>query len=327
MIAISLLCLGNLWPISAVAQFGIPSEGISVSLSPRSPGEYADVTVSLSGNTFDIDRASIKVSVDGKTIAEGRGVKTATFTTGSIGKPMQIRVQATAFDGSKHEESLSINPAEVDLIYEATSYSHPLYKGKDLLPPNARVTLIAMPHMKSSNGSSIDPQKLVYTWKEGAKVLGKQSGTGKQVLTLTGPQVYRSKQITVEVSTQDALTQASRSITLTPQQSRSLVYQLDSALGLLLQRGLLGTVTSKDKEITLVHLPYFFSIDTRNEASLQTTWRINDKKASSLPSDSGTIVLRPEGTGVAYIEFEAQGTESYLESGQTGFNLRYSTQQ
>jgi hypothetical protein len=284
------------------------------------------VTITLKSYSIDVDRSTVRFTVDGKVIAEGKGEKSALFTTGPIGKLMKIRTQVTTADGVNYEETFSINPAEVDLVYESSSYAHPLYKGKRLLPPTSPVSITAIPHMKTTGGSKVDPRSLVYTWKDGTKVLASASGTGKRRLSLTGPQVYRNKQISVEVSTQDASTQAARTITLAPNASRPLVYHFDPILGLLTQQAMQGTVEIRDQEITLINIPYFFSISTRNNPSHATTWRINGEKSPSANGDANALTLRPNGEGVARITLQMQGTEAFLEQGQTTFDLKYNMQ-
>src|SRR3989344_1794163 len=162
-----------------IQQVGLPGEQLAINLSPSVPGPNETVTAKAESFSTDLNRATLSWYVNGKLVAQGLGEKEIEFTTGDIGKTTTVTLSASLSSGQQIQKTLSLVPADVDLILEARSYTHPFYKGRSLPPPNAPITLVAVPHFKSTGGQRLSDRNLIYTWRDGVTVLGNLSGTGR----------------------------------------------------------------------------------------------------------------------------------------------------
>lgn len=306
----------------AEAQFSL-TESVTINITPNFPKENDTVTAKVESASTDLNRATISWYVNGKRLIEGLGETSATFQVGASGKATSVAIIIFADTGEKIEKDLSIIPSEVDLVYESKAYTQPFYRGRTLLPVSAPVTITAIPHLKTSSGATISSKNLIYKWSDGTKVLGSLSGAGKNSVTIDGPEVYRTKNISVEVSSLDSTRQAQGSVVITPRDQKVLLYEASPLQGVLFDRPLLQAFQLAEDELTLLAVPFFFSANTRAGSGVRFTWRINDGKAEPSPDDQGLITLRPDGEGVAKISVALKGIAAYLEQAETETTLQF----
>lgn len=318
------MLLALLAPLPLQAQLESPTKVLTVKLTPNLPGEFQQVKAEVESFSIDLDRSTVTWFVNGKVVSEGQGIKSASFTTGALGGTNTVRVTARAADGATYSEVVSVIPADIDLVYESNTYTHPFYKGKSLLPATSAVTITALPNMKTLGGVRVDPKNLVYTWREGTRVLGNNSGSGRNTLTIDGPQVFRTLNISVEASTVDNSLRARKSISITGTSGLAALYQVHPLLGVLFDSAIPSTIRSQDDEISVIAMPYFFTAKSRNDAKLTYTWKLNGQTITNPASDSGILVLRPEGSGTARLDTQITGSGTVFERASASLNISFS---
>jgi hypothetical protein len=299
---------------------------LSIVLTPDTPRSYSTVGAKVESFTHDLQSATIAWTLDGKSVSKGLGLTSVEIQTGDLGKRMSLRATVTLKSGESFASTATLIPGEVDLIAEAHSYTHPFYTSKSLLPASGKVTLTAMPHLKNSSGVLLDRSTLIYTWKDGVKVLGSLSGAGRQSITIDGPQLLRDKIIQVEVANQDRTLKARNLITLKPYAQKVVLYEHNPTLGVLFQRAYIGAQSFRGRELTLAAFPYFFSASARHDQDLMHAWSLNGSTIDN-PSDvPGTLTVGVESEGKANIDYSVRGTDHILEKAGTRLDLSFSSE-
>ena len=146
-------------PVISFAQSSFSSE-LGVDISPNYPRPNETVSINLSLYTADLNSALITWYRDGESVLEGRGETRYSFQMGPVGKETKIEIQIELLGGTSFSKTFTLNPASVDLVWEADSYVPPFYKGKALHAMQGRLKIVAMPEFVK-NGARISPQNLI----------------------------------------------------------------------------------------------------------------------------------------------------------------------
>ena len=273
----------------------------TVDVTPQYPTPYQTVSLTPGSTQFDIAGASIYITVNGAAFYKGSGGASIPVTLGGPGSTSNITV--TAVDaGQSYSQKLSIHPADVALVVEPVSTTHPFYAGEGLVPSEGHVRLVAIPDLRTSSGYALDPATLIYTWSLGDEVLDGDSGVGQSVLDSSAPQRYRDANVSVTVASPDGTLVAQASTTISPVDPMTRIYEEDPLLGPLFDTALTNSFTMNDAEDSFLGVPYYFS-DTPT-----LDWQVNG-------NDSGTdsdITVRStgSGTGNAELAFSANDTNT-----------------
>ena len=278
----------------------IPSfENISLTISPTYPRPYENVTVTISSGNINVVGSTVTFYANGEVVGEGD--RSATFSVGGPGARTLVRAVITAPSGT-YERQLSIYPAEVSLVTESLTTTHPFYKGGSLPTAESRVRLVALADIRTSPGTRVSSDNLVYTWKLGEKLLEAQSGVGKSVFVATAPERYRDATVSVTVTTRDESRVAYAQTVVAPVEPVVRIYQADPLLGPAFSKALSGTFSLMGTESTFRVVPYFF------KEQPQLSWTINN--TASGERDELTV-RSTGGAGSALIGATAE--EGYLQ--------------
>ena len=105
----------------------------TIKLDPANPLPNSSVSLTLESYSFNVDTAMITWKIGGRVVAQGEGEKKISVQTGGIGEAVKVNVLAENADGSSIEQTITINPSSVVLVYEAPkSYVPILYPGRSL---------------------------------------------------------------------------------------------------------------------------------------------------------------------------------------------------
>ncbi len=291
-----------LFGLSAVyvthAQIGT-TDPLTITIDPDYPRPYQIVTITPESTLIDLSASTITFSVNGVVVQKGTGSESASIAVGGPGTVTNIKVTAVN-NGQTYSKSISIHPADVALVLEPTSTSHPFYEGAALIGSEGRLRIIAVPDLRTSKGVQIPSQNLVYTWKNGEQILQSSSGIGKSVLTATAPIRYRNTTLSVTVSSQDSSVVGQASVFIAPRDPLIRIYENDPLLGVRYDTALTRAVALTSAEATYRAVPYYFT------SIPSLTWEVNGS-----PSQTGQdITVRPAGNG--------QGTAILNISGSSG---------
>lgn len=282
----------------AYAQFG-NVQVVSMTISPEYPRPYQTIVVTPDSTLIDMSSSIVKVSVNGKVVEQGSGVQNVPVTVGGPGEKTIISVSATT-GGKTYTQSLTVRPSDVSLVIEPVSTTHPFYEGASLVASEGRVRVVAIPDLRTTAKTRIDPSSLVYTWKFGDQILQDQSGIGHSILNATAPVRYRDAQITVTVATSDSSIVAQASTLISPVDPILHFYKNDPLLGPLFDQALTDSYTMSSDEESFRGVAYYFG------STPALVWAVNGQ-ASGADKDV-TVRSTGAGSGVALLSLNAHDT-------------------
>lgn len=268
---------------------------VSFSVSPDLPRPGQTVEITAESSSLDLQRAEVTWRVDGSVVQQDIGANTYTLTAGELGSEQRISITAHT-EERQISGTHTLRPTRVSIGWEGETYTHPFYKGAALHTPGSEVTLVAFPEFVRPDGTRIDPDNLVYTWRRDNTVLGGQSGFGAQSITLENPGVLRDLNIRVDVSTQDEILRGRTSVTIPVSQPELRFYTVHPLLGTQFNQAHDTDISIDSDELTLTAVPYFMSVNEPATSDLSYAWSVNDESVS-VGEQQNVLTLRPQGSG------------------------------
>lgn len=314
----------------ANAQLQNPTGGatgvdVGINMAPETPKPNGAVYISLTSYATDLNSASITWKLNDKIQKSGVGEKSFSFVAPNLNVSATLEIIIETTGGETVDKTIQIKPTSVDLIWESDGFVPPFYKGKSLFSHQNKVTVTAMPHIASADGTEILARNLVYTWKKDGSVVSAVSGFGKNSYSFVSSIISRPVDIEVDVTTTDTSGNGYASISLTPNDPSVIFYRKDPVNGIEFQKALQNTVDLNGlKELTVVGMPLFFGTTNINGQELIYKWLVN-----GLPADNGsgqsTQVFRPqEGvSGTSNISLSIENQNKILQYASKSFNLTF----
>lgn len=304
-----------LLPLTVYAQL-IPGAGINVIVSPKIPSPGDAVTVSIESFSTNLNDAQVTWYLNGSLKEQGRAIKSFEFTAGSVGSSQTVDITVETSNLGVVTKKVVVAPADIEIIEQSNSYTPPFYKGKALTSAESRVTLIALPNFISRNGSRIPASSIVFTWRRNGRVLGDESGLGRNALTTTAPRVP-GEAISIEVEGRVSGESASayKQYTLSAHSQEILLYEDNPLTGINLGKAFGSSHTLDKEEIRLVAYPFYFEVSNPNSPLLSYRWSINNNEVASADNARNEIVLRsPEESGSSNVSISIENTKKLFES-------------
>ncbi|MDD5318398.1 MAG: hypothetical protein PHF79_01055 [Candidatus Pacebacteria bacterium] len=289
-------------------------EQATVTVDPEIPKPNDSVSVSIEAFGIDLDRANVSWAVNGKTFTSGTGLKSLNLNAGPIGKVTKIDITVTPINGPAFTRSVTIAPADVDLIWEADSYTPPFYKGKALYSYQDNVRVVALPTL-ISNGSQVSRSNIIYNWKKNYTAYADKSGFGINYFDVTGNILTKPDNVAVEVSSaQDSSTKAANDVDLIPGDPQVALYEDNPLYGILFNRALQGSYNLNQAEVKVAAYPYFFGTNAKNGSTLGYAWSINNNSID-VPTNQNEVVFRQatKEKGQSDIAVQINSTDKLLE--------------
>ena len=316
---ITLFFIGALFYIGGMpvaAQMLPGTEPLTLIVSPEHPRPYQVVSVAPRSSLFDLAASTVRISVNGTNVYEGSGTRPTTFVAGALGERSTIVVTVTDPSGQVYTVERTITPAEVSLIIESDSTTHPFYQGGALVGSEGRIRLIALADLRSAPGTRLSPQSLVYTWRMGDRILTDHSGIGRSSLVATAPIRYRNADITVTVTSPDSRLVGFARTTVSPVDPIARMYQNDPLLGPNFDTALSGRFTMQDTEATFRAVGYFFKVPPT------FSW----KAGGSNGGNDRDMTVRSTGAGQGDAIIQLTATEpDTRRSAESRFTLQFGT--
>jgi len=306
--------------------FGLESTGVkeqlSFSVTPSVPRPNQLVSVKIASYSSDLNRLQVSWYVNDTLIKREVGATNFDFAVGDLGTKTVVRVSILKTNGSTLEKTYSFRPSEVDLIYEAQTFTPPFYEGKAYFTRQSSVKISAIPQVLGADGKFINPANLVYDWYVDGSVVQSQSGYGKQSFLYQGKILARAFKIGVEISTVADGAVANSSIFINPISPEVLIYEKNPTLGTLYNYSVPSSFSINKPEIEFEAVPYFFKEDSVLNLSTIFNWRLNGSKINS--PNQNSIVFRNENNeeGSASVGVDVSN-ETLLQKDSINFGLNF----
>lgn len=301
------------------------SEDLVITSSPKFPRPGDSVLFEVKSFAYNLNSSKITWFLNDALVKEGFSATSFAAEAGKIGTRMKITIIATPEIGLPVSETYILYPNEVELLWQAESYTPPFYRGKALPASGAQLQFIASPTIANKFGAIVDDENLNYTWRSGTTVLGSLSGRGKNILNIEGPVFVEPLNVSVEVATLDGLVRGKSTTRLVSHDPEILFYKNDPLLGQLFHKAVRASFTLGDDETQFTAHPYYFDVKDRNDSDLEFKWVLQNKVVEDLGDDKGSLVLgRGNGArGSAKLELSIQNLNSIFQFAKNTFSIEF----
>jgi hypothetical protein len=289
-IVTSLSFLFTLFFIGPLTATALNENGaLRYTITPEKPESGVPVTIKLTSYATDLGLAHIVWYVNGNVVKDEIAGTSFQFTNGQPGTLTTIDVVVILPSGVTLKEKLEFRPVDVDILWEADTYVPPFYKGKALPTHDASIRLTAFPF----EGTSTRPSAFNFTWTFGS-AQDVNSGLGKNTSSLMAP--WPKSKSPVSVTTESALGTigGKKTIWISSVDPVVRLYPIDPLAGIRYGREALS-LSSKESEVNLRAIPYYFSNKDRLNGKLVYTWQKRGVRVGE--SDETIRILRSEGGG------------------------------
>jgi len=291
---------------------GVTLEELFLVVNPKSPKPGSLAVVEVRAPSLNIGSAEIEWLENGKLVDGGIGKTTHPFTSGLAGSVITFTVRVKTATGAVKEKSVTVQPASVDLVWEASSTIPPFYKGKALYPLFGKLSIIALPEILDQDGRRIPDSNLVYTWTKGNEVQGNLSGYGRNIFKLASPELRFPFTVGVTIELTDGTVVASETITVNTSEPKVLVYENNPLYGVLFNRELGENVSLAGQEVVFEVYPFFFN--TNDRSRLSYVWYVNGEEAPDFKGPRITLRKVGDESGTAKVSVQIVNTNLFTEN-------------
>lgn len=310
-------------PLIAAAQELFPLiNTFAIETEPGYPRPHETIALRAVGNDAEFSKSTVSWTADGKRIASGIGLKEATIELGALGTVVTIEVVAVAPDGSRSTASTTISPTEVDLVWDAETYTPAFFHGRALPSAGSKMHLEAIARFHRVNESAFSPEDLVYTWYRNNKVLGNVSGRGKNIVYIEAPVLFGTDVISVIVESLDGTRSGSAAERIVSRDPVLLLYRVHPLFGTLTNTALPAYTTVPDKEATFAAVPYYADA-SRKDGDWAFRWTVNDTDIAARDDERLLTVRTEDNAGTARIRLLFNHAENWLQSAQGAWNITF----
>lgn len=304
------------------------ADNLILSLSPEIPGPEENVTAAVKTFAFDLERSTISWSLNGKKQIEGIALKSFSFKTGKAGTKTALSVNVTTPNNVKIVKSLTIEPAEADLLIQAVnSYAPPFYRGRSLPARESNILAVVIPS-GTIGGKILKAEDFIYTWtKNGALAGNDASGFGKNSFAFKNRLIDNTENVGVEMSGLKNGLRISRSAGISLQNPEIVFYEKDSVKGVNYNQALSGEFILAKDETAIVAAPYFFSVSGQGGSltslgGLKYKWFFNDEVIPGQTRNE-LVVKKPETIGQTRISVEIEKPKTLFQNASVSLILNY----
>ena len=309
-----------LLPFSTFAQINVTGNGgyspnlpdeLKVNLIPEHPQPRERVSVRLEMYTENLDSADITWLLGGSVVQKGKGLRDFSFITPESGKSTNLVVNITLQSGVSFQKTVPIKSNDLDILWEANSYTPPFYRGKALFPPQGQVKLYALS----------DRQNLIYKWTINGEVRQELGGYNRNMAIVAGPILGTG--MGIEVLATDSVSPdlvLEKSIFIAPTNPSILFYENSPLYGMVFEKSIVN-IPLKGEEVSILAVPY--NVSKENMSGLNYMWKINGVLATGIAGHSATF-RKPEGIrGRSLISLDIENMVKPLQSVENSFSINF----
>jgi len=294
------------------------TNAIRTSIIPQYPGPYTPVTIEIEDFSRDLSKINITWSLNGKVVQSGTGLKRFQTTTQGLGTATSISINMAG-----DVQQIILRPTITDLIWQSDTYTPPFYQGKALHTNMSQITVVAEPFFITTQGTRLDPTKLIYRWKKNGTLSSSASGYGKKTFLVTPSVLMKPVDIEVEVLSADETYHSISSVRIPESKTEVVLYENNPLYGINFSNALnQKEVSINEQEIRVFGVPFFFSKTHKVSDKLSFNWKLNNTSINQ-PGDE-VIFRKPEGgEGRSSIELTIKNNEQALQKSSGNFYVRF----
>lgn len=305
--------------VSIPAQIPDLEEQVSIFVEPELPKPNEDITIKVEAYGTDLTRAFITWKVNNVVKKSGRGEQTFQLNSGDTGTKQVVLIQIQPFGGPLIQKTLVFKPQEVDLLWEARGYTPPFYKGKSIPTYMGKVKFLAIPQFKDGQ-TTLSSLNKTFRWSQNHEVINEASGFNKNTLTVTGDILLKPETISVEVA-DDLFNKATKDVDINFFEPQVFLYERSALYGIMFNQ-VINDVTLKNKELSVLAIPYFFDTISKQISSLNYNWKINGNDSYLFTKDSATFRYVEGQEGTSVIDVIVKSTTNFLQEARARLNIK-----
>ena len=292
---------------------------VDITLSPDIPGPNQTISAGLSGVLVDLDQSDIYWYVDDEIQKHGIGEKSFSFTSGDVDEKTVLDVIIMLPDGRRIDLQKTIAPMEVDLLWEADTYTPPFYRGKALPTYKSSIKVVAIPNSKNIN------TKFIYTWSiDDLNTIVGADGYNRTSFVTFGSYARYNRKVNVSMVSFDRSKKMKKSIKIESVKPELVLYENNSLMGTLFNKALYNTKEITGNEFSVKAEPYF--VTTGEMKDVKYEWAINNTRIESEDDRDKiiTFVKPDDGSGKARLQAYIKNmANTYQETEVMEISLSY----
>lgn len=307
-----------LLPSSAYAGLDL----ITVSTNPATPGPNQAVTISVESYSVPVNSSKIIWYVDGKPIKEGVAEKSLLTKTKNFGEKVVVDIVILTPDGNRFDKSITLRPEEVDMLWEANTYTPPFYKGKALPTYKSTVKVTAIPRFDSA---SSNPEEYYYKWTVN-RAQGAGEGLGRNSTLVMSGWSGAQFPVNVQVTKPETDLKGSAMVSIGVVDPVVRFYEQGPLLGVNFKQVLPGSITTTANTFKIRAIPYFFSTENYGTDDMLYTW-LNGNVAVPGALNPNTLTLSSMGRegGATLVRLTVQNRKRILQEAETRVIVNFNT--
>ncbi|PIR70321.1 MAG: hypothetical protein COU46_02145 [Candidatus Niyogibacteria bacterium CG10_big_fil_rev_8_21_14_0_10_42_19] len=303
---------------------GLNTSGSTIKIEPKFPGSNEEVTLFYSSFSFDVDRANITWTRNGKVVLKGKGEKQYKFVTGPIGQLETIQVSAINENGVEFTASEIFRIGGVDLLWNADTIIPAEYEGKAFPSFASKITVTAFPQFFVGT-NRISPNSLIYKWYVDGNIYKSSSGAGKRSMTFEFTPSLLGKEtlnVYLNVSNSEKTIISEKNISIPVKEPRILFYEEKPLEGANFARALKDFSMFPGEEREFRAVPYFFSKNGKEE--LKYSWMLNNKMIEDEESNQPIlrVILTPDASGSVNLMNIVENLKNAIQRAQKSFIIK-----
>lgn len=290
----------------------IGPEDLVIVVAPAVPGPNEEVVLGAKNFLTDMRRADIRWFVNGTLEKEGIGETVLSLTTGDVGSRITVRAVAYTFEGDTLSETILLVAGEVDILWQAYTYTPPAYKGKALPTAESKIRLLALPNLVTESGATLLPKTLVYEWRKDGAMMAEVSGYGRQDIVVNAS---RGGVLNMEVSVSN-LTKtlsARRKITIKTVSPELIFYEENALSGTQYGRAIGSEYSPFVNEFQIRAEPYYFSTNDMEGGGVDYKWSLNREEIEGEKHPVITLRKSPDQKGSATVGIDVSNIKNVLQ--------------
>jgi len=297
-------------------------KNLEVKIAPQHPEPGQNVSIRIASYLTDLNRAHIYWYVDDILTESGVGRNKFEFNVGDAGNISNVDIVIKTVDGYRVDKRITFNPAGLDILWEADTYTPPFYRGKSLASPKSFLKIVAVPYFNKTGIGKIGDDKLIYTWKKDGKIVRDASGYGKNVFYVDGPKPYGNVDVEVLVSSFDGSIKSAKKAQVKLSDPAIIFYKDNPIVGIEYANAIGKEFDLSEQELTVKAEPYFFSNADIFESNISYKWSLNNK---DVKNNDKKITFRQDESmgGVSKVSLGANNLARTFQMAAKSFILNF----
>ena len=285
------------------------------------PGDLVKISIQVFG--IDLSRSYIIWYKDNKQFSAGTGQSSLSVQLGALGSATNISVYVQAGDKYVAKQSFSFEPTDIDLVWQADTFTPPFYQGKARAVKGSAIKIIATPYIVNQQKQVLKPEQLVFTWLKDGAVISSSSGLGKNVLSIKTSPADNQLKIKVLASDPTSKNSASKQLIINLSQPELGIFENKPLEGVNYGEQIGANFDLYGQEISFKAVPFFWPNDQLN--NLGYAWQVNRLPAEEQSGDPAILTVRQpnSGTGVNSVSLQASNGLGDKNPLTRQFNIRF----